>query len=58
MKYRIEISSVAEAEADSAFLRLSQLNLNTLVHPKPIQRVVERTQQVKYEKTLLVLECV
>lgn len=24
MKYRIEISSVAEAEADSAFLRLSQ----------------------------------
>jgi plasmid stabilization system protein ParE len=26
MKYRIEISSVAEAEADSAFLRLSQFN--------------------------------
>jgi plasmid stabilization system protein ParE len=25
MKYRIEISSVAEAEADSAFLRLSQV---------------------------------
>ncbi|MBE9005948.1 type II toxin-antitoxin system RelE/ParE family toxin [Fortiea sp. LEGE XX443] len=25
MKYRIEISSVAESEADSAFLRLSQL---------------------------------
>lgn len=25
MKYRIEISSVAEAEADSAFLRLSQI---------------------------------
>lgn len=24
MKYQIEISSVAEAEADSAFLRLSQ----------------------------------
>jgi len=25
MKYRVEISSVAEAEADTAFLRLSQL---------------------------------
>ena len=25
MKYRIEISSVAEAEADGAFLRLSQV---------------------------------
>lgn len=25
MKYRIEISSVAEAEADSAFLQLSQV---------------------------------
>ena len=25
MKYRIEISSVAEAEADGAFLNLSQL---------------------------------
>ncbi len=25
MKYRIEISSVAEAEADNAFLRLSQI---------------------------------
>ncbi|KAM3110144.1 hypothetical protein ACKFKH_05950 [Phormidesmis sp. 146-20] len=25
MKYRIEISSLAEAEADSAFLRLSQV---------------------------------
>lgn len=25
MKYRIEISSVTEAEADSAFLRLSQV---------------------------------
>lgn len=25
MRYRIEISSIAEAEADSAFLRLSQL---------------------------------
>lgn len=25
MKYRIEISSVAEAEADSAFLRFSQV---------------------------------
>ena len=25
MKYRIEISSAAEAEADSAFLRLSQV---------------------------------
>lgn len=29
MKYRIEISSVAEAEADSAFLRLSQLMSST-----------------------------
>jgi plasmid stabilization system protein ParE len=29
MKYRIEISSVAEAEADSAFLRLSQLTSST-----------------------------
>lgn len=26
MKYRIEISSVAEAEADSAFMRLSQVS--------------------------------
>jgi len=26
MKYRVEISSLAEAEADSAFLRLSQAN--------------------------------
>jgi plasmid stabilization system protein ParE len=25
MKYRVEISSVAEAEADSAFLRISQV---------------------------------
>ncbi len=25
MKYRVEISSIAEAEADGAFLRLSQL---------------------------------
>ena len=25
MKYRIEISSVAEAEADGAFLRISQI---------------------------------
>lgn len=29
MKYRIEISSVAEAEADNAFLRLSQLMSST-----------------------------
>ncbi len=29
MKYRIEISSVAEAEADRAFLRLSQLTSAT-----------------------------
>lgn len=29
MKYRIEISSVAEAEADSAFLRLSQVTSPT-----------------------------
>ena len=29
MKYRIEISSVAEAEADSAFLRLSQITSPT-----------------------------
>ncbi len=29
MKYRIEISSVAEAEADSAFLRLSQVVSST-----------------------------
>lgn len=29
MKYRIEISSVAEAQADSAFLRLSQVTSST-----------------------------
>lgn len=27
MKYRVEISSVAEAEADGAFLRISQITL-------------------------------
>ena len=29
MKYRIEISSVAEAEVDEAFLRLSQITSPT-----------------------------
>ncbi|GBO56306.1 hypothetical protein APA_4636 [Pseudanabaena sp. lw0831] len=29
MNYRIEISSIAEAEADSAFLRLSQISSST-----------------------------
>jgi hypothetical protein len=29
MKYRIEISSIAEAEADNAFLRLSQVTSST-----------------------------
>ena len=29
MKYRIEISSIAETEADSAFLRLSQITSST-----------------------------
>ena len=31
MKYRIEISSVAETEADEAFLRLSQITSRPLV---------------------------
>ena len=33
MKYSIEISNVAETEADGAFLRLSQVILNPLMLP-------------------------
>jgi hypothetical protein len=34
MNYRIEISSIAEAEADSAFLRLSQISSSVVVFLK------------------------
>jgi hypothetical protein len=30
MKYRVEISSMAESEADNAFLRLSQITSPTI----------------------------
>ncbi len=50
MKYRIEISSVVEAEADSAFLRLSQITSPTRAsqwYAKLLQAIESLSQMPK-----------